>query len=46
MISINKLIANSIVITTGDPELEIPMYFEANEPGASVAMLCWDNYNG
>lgn len=22
-----------------------PLFFEANEPGASVAMLCWDDYN-
>ena len=22
-----------------------PLFFEANEAGASVAMLCWDNYN-
>ena len=21
-----------------------PLFFEANEPGASVAMLCWDDY--
>lgn len=21
------------------------LFFEANEPGASVAMLCWDDYN-
>ena len=26
-------------------ELETPLYFEANEPGASVAMLCWDDDN-
>ncbi len=45
MISINNLVTNSIVITTGggdDPELKTPLYFEANEPGASVAMLCYD----
>lgn len=22
-----------------------PLFFEANEAGASVAMLCWDDYN-
>jgi hypothetical protein len=27
------------------PKLDEPLYFEANEPGASVAMLCWDDYN-
>lgn len=45
-IYINKMVANRITITTVDPELKTPLYFEANEPGASVAMLCWDNYNG
>ena len=40
MIIINNLVANSIVITTGNPELKTPLYFEENEPGASVAMLC------
>ena len=39
------MVANRITITTVDPELKIPMDFEANEPGASVAMLCWDDYN-
>ena len=22
-----------------------PLFFEANEAGASVSMLCWDDYN-
>ena len=36
MININKMVADSIVITTGDTDLKIPMYFKANEPGATV----------
>ena len=27
------------------PAQATPLFFEANEPGASVAMLCWDDYN-
>lgn len=26
-------------------ELKTPLYFKANESGASVAMRCWDEYN-
>jgi len=25
------------------PKLDEPLFFEANEAGASVAMLCWDD---
>ena len=27
------------------PKLDEPLFFEANEAGASVAMLCFDDYN-
>lgn len=39
---VNNIVANSIDITIVDPRLKIPLYFEANESGASVAMLCLD----
>ena len=42
MITINKLIANSINITTG-PKLDEPLCFTAKEPGSTVRMESVNN---
>ena len=42
MITINKLIANSINITTG-PKLDEPLCFTAEEPGSTVEMKSVDD---
>ena len=41
MININKIVANSIVITTG-PKLDEPLCFTAEDAGATIAF----NKNG
>ena len=43
--NIKQWIIEHYLPSPGPSELETPLYFEANEPGASVAMLCWDDYN-
>ena len=41
MITINKLIANSINITTTGPKLDEPLCFTAEEAGSTVAMAAY-----
>ena len=37
---------NMVVWIKTERDRKGPLFFEANEAGASVAMLCWDEYNG